>query len=257
MSDQALEFPAGAAWVIGGSGGVGAAICEALARRKCPVALTYHRNRAAADEVCERLRAFDVIAHAGQLDLTDDAAIAREFQGVRERFGRVHSVILAAGSNIPMEYIGAVTPERFKAVMHADALGAFSLVHATLPHLREEGGSYVALTSVGLSRFPPRDMLSVVPKASVEALLRGVAREEGRYGVRANSVQLGVIEAGIFLRLKGEAFDQRWLDSARRNTALKRFGRAEEVAEAVVFLASNRASYITGQSLLLDGGHAL
>ncbi|MEZ4376612.1 MAG: SDR family NAD(P)-dependent oxidoreductase, partial [Polyangiaceae bacterium] len=90
--DDALDFPAGAAWVIGGSGGVGAAICEALAKRGCPVALTYHRNRAAADEVCERLRAFNVIAHAGQLDLADTAAIAQEFQGVRERFGRVHSV---------------------------------------------------------------------------------------------------------------------------------------------------------------------
>ncbi len=251
------EFPAGAAWVIGGSGGVGVAICEALASRGCPVALTYHRNQGAAEAVCERLHGLGVVAHAGQLDLRNDAAIVREFAEVRERFGRVHSVILAAGSNIPMEFIVNVTPERFREVMQADALGAFSLVHATLPHLREAGGSYVALTSVGLSRFPPRDMLSVVPKASVEALLRGVAREEGRHGVRANSVQLGVIEAGIFLRLKGEAFDQAWLESARRNTALKRFGKAEEVAEAVVFLASNRASYVTGQSLLLDGGHAL
>jgi NAD(P)-dependent dehydrogenase (short-subunit alcohol dehydrogenase family) len=94
------------------------------------------------------------------------------------------------------------------------------------------------------------------PKAAIEALVRGIAREEGRFGVRANSVALGVIETGIFLRLAGKDFDQEWVEAARGNTALKRFGTAEEVADAVVFLASARASYVTGQTLVLDGATA-
>lgn len=87
--------------------------------------------------------------------------------------------------------------------------------------------------------------------------MQGVAREEGRYGVRANSVQLGVIDAGIFHRLKGKDFDARWAAAATENTALKRFGTAQDVAEAVLFLASRQSAYTTGLSLRLDGGFAL
>lgn len=100
-------------------------------------------------------------------------------------------------------------------------------------------------------------MLSVAPKAAIEALVRGIASGEGHFRIRANSVALGVIEAGIFLRLKGKDFDREWVEAARSNTALKRFGTAEEVAHAVVFLASSRASYVTGQMLVLDGGYSI
>ncbi len=113
------------------------------------------------------------------------------------------------------------------------------------------------ISSIGLQRWPNRDVLSVAPKAGIEALLTGIAKEEGRFGVRANSVQLGVIEAGVFLRLKGKDFDQQWLEAARQNTALKRFGCAEDVAHAVVFLASRQATYITGQAIKIDGGYSL
>jgi len=81
--------------------------------------------------------------------------------------------------------------------------------------------------------------------------------EEGRFGVHANSVQLGVIDAGLFHRLKGKDFDDNWVAAATENTAVKRFGTAQDIAEAVLFLASRQAAYTTGQSLCLDGGFAL
>ena len=88
----------------------------------------------------------------------------------------------------------------------------------------------------------------------MEALVQGIAKEEGRYGTRANTLALGVIDTGIFTRLKEKEFSSEWVEAARQNTALKRFGTADEVARAALFLASNESSYMTGQTLYLDGG---
>ena len=110
------------------------------------------------------------------------------------------------------------------------------------------------ISSIGLSRWPTKDVLSVAPKAVIDALITGLAREEGRNGIRANSVQLGIIEAGIFLRIKDTEYDERYIEAAKNNTALKRLGSAEDVSDAVIFLSSNRANYITGQTIYLDGG---
>ncbi len=123
--------------------------------------------------------------------------------------------------------------------------------------MQENGGSYIAITSIGLSRWPTKDVLSVAPKAAIDALISGIAKEEGRNGVRANSIQLGIIEAGIFLRIKDTEYTPEYVEAAKRNTALKRLGSAQDVANAVIFLASNKASYITGQCLYLDGGYRI
>ena len=167
-------------------------------------------------------------------------------------------MVNAAGAPIAQPYISQADPETFRGVIEGDLAGFFNLVHACLPHLRSDGGgSVVAITSAGLKRFPPGDILSVAPKAGIEALVRGIAREEGRYGVRANCVALGVIEAGMFLKLREAELDETWQEAAKANTPLRRFGTAEEVAEAAVFLASTRAGYITGQTLMLDGGYTI
>jgi NAD(P)-dependent dehydrogenase (short-subunit alcohol dehydrogenase family) len=187
----------------------------------------------------------------------DERAIASLLGDTAARFGGVHTVVYAAGSDIPMRFVSEVSRTQWRDVMEADATGFFDLVHASLPHLRASRGSIVAVSSAGLYRFPSRDVLSVAPKAAIEALVRAVAKEEGRFGVRANCVALGVIEAGIFNRLSEGELGKDWIAAAHRNTPLRRFGTAEEVADAVEFLASRRASYVTGQTLLLDGGYSL
>jgi NAD(P)-dependent dehydrogenase (short-subunit alcohol dehydrogenase family) len=100
------------------------------------------------------------------------------------------------------------------------------------------------------------DILSTVPKAGIEALIRGIAREEGRYQIRANSVAPGIFDGGLFLRLK-EQVKPDFVEAMRRNTALRRFGTAEEVAKVAVFLASDAAAYVTGQQLAVDGGYSV
>jgi NAD(P)-dependent dehydrogenase (short-subunit alcohol dehydrogenase family) len=102
-----------------------------------------------------------------------------------------------------------------------------------------------------------RDGLSAGPKAAIETLIRGLAAEEGRYGVRANCVGPGMLTDGMAVGLiaDGELHEDA-LAAARRNIPLRRFGAAVDVAEAVCFLASERAAYISGQHLAVDGGYS-
>ena len=249
-------FPPGTALVIGGSGGIGRAICLALARAGSAIALTYRNNAAAAATCADAVRALGVSAEAHALDLGDPDATRAVIDAIAAR-GPLHTVIHAAGSDIRMRWISQVTPAEWRDVMRADADGCFHLTHAALPHLRRARGSLVAVTSAGNTRYPSRDILSVAPKAAIEALVRGLAREEGRHGVRANAVAVGVVDAGIFQRLSATDLPPAWTDAARANTPLLRIGDAAEVADAVVFLASARASFVTGQTLVVDGGYSV
>ncbi len=256
---SSMDFPDqdGCALVIGGSGGIGEAICVALAEAGTNVALTYRTNREAAQSVVTAIEEAGREALALPVDTGDPQVVASACEDAIARFGRIHTVVNAAGSHISMKFIGELEIDEFAQVMNADVQGFFHVVHAVLPHMRERGGSFVTIGTTGLNRWPSRDGLSVIPKAANQAIITGIAREEGRNGIRANSVQLGLIDAGLFRKLQGEFYDQRYIDAAIRNSALKRLGTAEEVAEAVVFFASHRARFVTGQSLTLDGGYSL
>ncbi len=256
---SASDFPDGVAVVLGGSGGVGRAIVERLAHHGADVALTYRGNHAAAEAAAADARGHGRAASIHQLALGDAAAVAACFAQIAAQHGRVHTVVHAAGSAIEQPYIGQIEPARWREVIEADVNGVFDVIHASLPRLRDGGGgSYVFISSAGLARYPAGDILSVAPKAAVEALIRGLAREEGRHGIRANSVALGVIDAGMFPRLVAAGhLTPAWLEAAKRNAALRRFGTAAEVGEAVAFLASARAGYVTGQRLMVDGGFAI
>ena len=109
-------------------------------------------------------------------------------------------------------------------------------------------------------KYPPGDILSVAPKATIEHLLKGIAKEEGVNGVRANSIALGIIETGIFHRLREEKntfFDDAWHEAVMNTLAIKRFGLPKEVADTAVFLASSKGGYITGHCIPVDGGYHL
>lgn len=252
------DFPHGIALVVGGSGGIGSAIARGFAAEGVKVAITYRHNEDTARSVVEEIEAVGGQCSAHRVDLGDLESVARCLDELSRTHGQVHTIAHAAGTHIDQPYISQLTPEQWRNTMDWDVNGFFHVVHAALPHLRKSRGSIVFISSAGLKRFPPGDVLSVAPKGAIEALIRGIAREEGRFGIRANSVAVGVVDAGMFPKLveRGE-LTQAWLDAAMRNTPLRRFGKPEEIADAVVFLASSRARYVTGQTLFVDGGYTL
>lgn len=255
-SSKAHDFLAsGTALVIGGSGGMGAVIARTLAAAGSPVAITYRSNSERAEQVAADIRAAGGAVTIHGLDIGDEDSVRRVCAELGEQ--RVHTVVMASGSDIKQPLIRNLTPQDWRTLVDADVNGFFNVLHYTLPLLKKGGGgSYVHLSSCGIQRWPNGDVLSVAPKACIDSLLQGVAKEEGKYGVRANSIGVGVIESGIFLRLKASGvFDERWIQAALKNQCLKRFGDPQEIADTALFLATNQ--FVTGQSIQVDGGYSV
>ncbi|MBS0377161.1 MAG: SDR family oxidoreductase [Proteobacteria bacterium] len=253
------SFPDGAVLVVGGSGGVGQSVCLEFARAGTDVAITYHNRKAAAEAVAAQVRALGRKASVHQLTLGDPAQVESAVAAAAGAHGRLHTVVVAAGTLAQQVLISEMTREQWQTVIEQDLNGFYNVVRATLPRLKAAGGgSYVHLGSGGHLRWPERDVMSVAPKAAIEALITGIAREEGRYGIRANSVLLGVIEAGMFLELTRQGkFDAHWVEEVQKSLALKRWGKPEEIGYACVFLASDQALYVTGQRIAVTGGYGL
>jgi len=250
------DFPEGAVVVFGGSGGIGKGVAIEFAKAGAGVAIVYRSKQEVAQYTAETIRASGVKASVHQADVRDRSAVQAVFEAAIAEHGRVHSVVWGAGPIVAQVQIADWSDEQFRTSMEIEVFGFYNAVKTAIPHFRANGGgSFVHLGSGGHDWWPHLDGLSVAPKASNEALIKGIAKEEGVNEIRANSILVGVIDAGQFKVGQEQGyFDENWEREVKKLLPLKRWGKAEDIGRAAVFLASDRANYVTGQTISVAGG---
>lgn len=255
---MSFHFDEGVAFVAGGSGGIGAAIVRQLAKAGSDVVFTWYRNEAAAVALEKELASSGRRVQARQLALEKSESVGACLAEVRGSHGRLHSVIYAAGPATPINFVGSLSEKEWVDTFQFDTHACFNLVRAALPILKEQkGGSLTAVTTTQYSRHVPMSVLSSAPKAAIESLMQVAAREYGRYGVRANSVRSGWLDGGKFADGIGGQVADKAKQAIIASIPMGALGDPEDVANAVVFLSSREARYVTGEALSVDGGWKL
>lgn len=246
------NFPAGAAFVLGGSGLIGGAICRAFGRRGVPVALTYNHNRDAAEQM--KTDGFIAGVAIYQLDAGNANEIENTLAQAAEKFGGIHSVVYAGGPRFSPQYFSEMDDEVWEEWFHNDAMACIKLARLAIPYLHQSSGSFTAISTYQGVRVEKQGAASAVSKAAIDRMIAVIAKEEGRKGVRANAVQCGWISGDRTQSLM-ENLDL--LEAKQKQIPLGRLGYPDEIGETVCFLSSQAAGFITGQTLTADGGETL
>jgi NAD(P)-dependent dehydrogenase (short-subunit alcohol dehydrogenase family) len=251
------DFEHKKALVTGGSRGIGRAICLELARRGADVAFIYLSRDAEAQATAADIGAQGRRALALKADLADAAEVGAAVDRAAVEFGRLDVLVQAAGAMGAWHETAELSVEAWDRYLAVDLSGAFYLMRAALPHLRQAGGgAIVAISSIAAQMCQPRNVQGAAAKAGLEAMIRVVAREEGRRGIRANAVAVGLTDTEMG-RVAFAQWGPETTERVIRGIPLRRIGSPEEVARVVCFLAGPDGGYITGKVLQVDGGQII
>jgi 3-oxoacyl-[acyl-carrier protein] reductase len=235
------------ALVTGASRGIGAAIAKRLAADGASVAITYTKGADAAAQVVKAIKAAGGEAIAIQANATDAKAVNAAVEQTVKTFGQLDILVNNAGTAIPKPFEEA-TLEEMDQLIDLNVRGVFIATQAALKHLKE-GGRIISIGScVGERATTPGLAAYSATKGAVKMFTQGLSREVGARGITVNNVQPGPIDTDL------NPAEGDWATPQIANTALKRYGHADEVAALVAFVAGPEASYITGANLTVDGG---
>ncbi|GMQ85669.1 MAG: SDR family oxidoreductase [Acidimicrobiia bacterium] len=239
--------------VTGGNGGIGLAMAEGLADAGADVCI-WGRNGAKNEAAVAGLEAHGTRVEAMVVDVADGAAVDDAFAATVERLGRVDACFANAGIGGGGSRFADVTEDEWRAITAINLDGVFLTLRAAVRHLmdRGEGGSLVATSSLSSVLGMPRGSAYSSSKAAVSALVRSIAVEYGRYGIRANAILPGWVETDMTAGLTSDEAFQR---SQLGRTALKRWGRPDDFAGIAVYLASDASRFHTGDTIVIDGGY--
>src|SRR6516162_4847523 len=237
--------------VTGASKGIGAAIAEHLAAAGAAVVVNYASSKAGAEAVVQRIRQSGGKAVAVQADVSRVEDVRRLFAESNKAFGKLDILVNNAGiyEFAPLEAINA---EHFHKQFDLNVLGLLLTTQEAVKHFGPAGGSIVNLSSFAATSAPPNTAVYSATKAAVNAITRSLAQEPGPRKIRVNAVNPGVIETeGLHAAgIPGSDFQRQ----TEGQTPLGRIGRPQDIAPAVVFLASPESAFITGEALYISGG---
>ena len=240
------------ALVTGGSRGIGKAIVEALANGGAKVAFVYQSNKDAADKLVAELTEKGREVYAIQADASKKPEADAAIENVTTKWGRLDILVNNAGI-IRDKLILAMTSEEWQQVIDTNLTSVFNFCQASIrPMMGNRYGRIVNMSSVAADFSNPGQANYAASKAGIEGFSRCLATEYAKRGITVNCVAPGFIETDMTIAVVNAAGDK-----IKNSIPVKRLGRPDDIANAVLFLASEESSYITGQVLKVDGGLTL
>lgn len=238
--------------ITGASRGIGLATAQLFAAKGHPVVLNYNKNRESAFAAARAVNAAGGMAMAIQADVSDRAQVEAMFAEIESQLGGVDILINNAAVARQCLFTD-ISPEEWRNTFAVNVDGMFHCSQLALPHmLRQHKGCIVNLSSMWGQVGASCEVLYSATKAAVIGLTKALAQEAGLGGVRVNCVAPGVIDTEMNAHLSAED-----MDTLKNDTPLMRLGTPEDVANAIYFLTSDNASFITGQVLSPNGGYVV
>jgi 3-oxoacyl-[acyl-carrier protein] reductase len=234
--------------VTGGAGGIGAAVCERLARDGFTVVVNYAGSTAAAEALVAKIESADGRAVTAQADISDASQVARMFASAEAAFGGVDVLINNAGI-MNLATIKDSTDDLFDRHIDVNLKGTFNTLREAARRLRD-GGRIVNFSSSITSRLVPTYGVYAATKAAVEAMTSILAKELRGRNITVNAIAPGPIATKLFLDGKS----QELIDQLSNMAPLERLGQPQDIADAVAFLAGADGAWINGQTLRANGG---